>query len=414
MLFPPPLLPAPLPITIKILAMHPLTIQALPPALAGALLAAGIGVACGGATPSATVPSPAVAADECVLRAGDSTRAGEVQVAVAALEDSLRLARHRLTTPIRLDCMGRRRPGLASGWSGDSSGRTWTLILTDAGAVAERWRAQPPAAAALRLGGVESVVPLDEKRLVVTFRAPHDSLPALFADPALGVARDSVTAVVFRPMPFSGDARDAIDRGADVVRTADPAALEYAAARQDLLTVPLPWDHTYALVVPARSSGLGPIAGSDTAGFRAALAGGPVRVEARAAEPPFWWETDPCPPAATRSPGPARSSAVLHSRGDPVARALAERLVAMSERPDAVVRGVEPSELSTALGAGTDLAYVVALPRRALVPCREIAGWPPEATAVALIDTRDRLLVRHGVPPLEVEYDGAIRPAPFR
>ncbi|MBA3258362.1 MAG: hypothetical protein H0T68_02710 [Gemmatimonadales bacterium] len=394
--------------------MHPPTIRALPPAITGALLAAGIGTGCGGATRPAALPSPAAAVDECVLRAGNSTEAGEVQVAVTARTDSLLFARHRLATPIRLDCMGRRRPGLASGWTGDSGGLAWTLVLTDAGAVAERWQAQPRAAAALRFGGVESVVPLDEKRLVVTFRAPHDSLPDLFADPALGVAQDSMTAVVLRPMPFSGDARDAIDRGAGVIRTADPRALAYAAARDGLLTVPLPWDRTYALVLPARSSGLGPIVGTDTPGFRAALASGAVRVEARAAEPPFWWETDRCPPAAPQASGPARSSAVLHSRGDPVARALAERLVAIAERPNAVVRGVEPSELSTALSAGTDLGYVVALPRRALVPCREIAGWPPGATAVALVDTRDRLIVRHGVPPLEVEYDGAIRPVPFR
>ncbi|MBA2458925.1 MAG: hypothetical protein H0V43_08225, partial [Gemmatimonadales bacterium] len=54
---------------------------------------------------------------------------------------------------------------------------------------------------------------------------------------------------------------------------------------------------------------------------------------------------------------------------------------------------------------------VLALPRRALVPCREMAGWPPGALALALIDTRARLILRDGVPALEVEYDGAIRPA---
>jgi len=391
--------------------MHPRTIRAPQRALTGALLAVGVGTACGGTTRPTTVPSPAAAADECVLPGRSSTGAEEVRVAFANPQDSLLLARQRLDTPIRLDCLGRRRPGLASAWSRDSSGRAWTLILPDAGAIAERWRSQSRAAAALRFEGAESVVPLDEKRLVVTFGAPHDSLPALFADPALGVPHDSAAEVVLRSVLTSSDPRDAIDRGADVIRTSDPTALEYAATRPGLLTVPLPWDHTYALVVPRGSDGLGPIVGADTAGFRAALAGDAVRVEARAAEPPFWWELGGCAPVAARPARAARSAAVLYSRHDPVARPLAERLVAMSERPDAVVRGVEPSELAAALSAGTDLAYVLALPRLALVPCREMAGWPPGALALALIDTRARLILRDGVPALEVEYDGAIRPA---
>jgi hypothetical protein len=108
------------------------------------------------------------------------------------------------------------------------------------------------------------------------------------------------------------------------------------------------------------------------------------------------------------------SPAVLYSRSDPVARALAERLVALSELPGAIARGVGPSELATALHTGTGRAYVVALPRRALVPCREIAAWPPGAVALALIDTRARLILRNGVPPLEVDYDGAIRPVQSR
>jgi hypothetical protein len=39
-----------------------------------------------------------------------------------------------------------------------------------------------------------------------------------------------------------------------------------------------------------------------------------------------------------------------------------------------------------------------------------MAGWPPGVAALALIDTRDRLILRDGVPQLEVDYDGAIRP----
>ena len=114
----------------------------------------------------------------------------------------------------------------------------------------------------------------------------------------------------------------------------------------------------------------------------------------------------------SRASSPPSSSAVLYSRDDEVAGALAARLVAMSNAPSVIARGVEAGRLTAALRAGTDLAYVVALPRRALVPCRELSGWPAGASALALIDTRARVVLRDGVPPLEMEYDGALRPVP--
>ncbi len=286
----------------------------------------------------------------------------------------------------------------------------WTLTLADAGAVAKGWRANP-AASALDYAGVESVVPVEGRRLVVTFRRAQDSLPTVFADPALGLPRDSAAAVTFRPIAVA-DARDAIDRGADIVRSADPTVLDYAGRRPGSVVAPLPWDRTYVLILPAMSPGLGPIIGSDTVAFRAALAGNAVRTEARAAVPPFWWTTADCQSsAAGHASSPPASSAVLYSSEDEVARALAARLVAMSDAPGVITRGVDPARLAAALHAGTDLAYVVALSRRALVPCRELSGWPPGASALALIDTRARLVLRDGVPPLEVEYDGAFRPA---
>jgi hypothetical protein len=251
---------------------------------------------------------------------------------------------------------------------------------------------------------------VDSRRLVVTFRWPYDSLPAVFADPALSLPRDSAVVSTLRAIPVA-DARDAIDRGADIVRSADPTVLDYAGRRPGSVVAPLPWDRTYALILPALSPGLGPISGRDTAAFRAALAGDAVRAEARGAVAPFWWTTGDCQSMATgHASSPPTSSAVLYARDDEVARALAARLVAMSDAPGVIARGVTPAQLSTALRAGTDLAYVVGLPRRALVPCRELSGWPPGGSALALIDTRARLILRNGVPPLEVEYDGALRP----
>jgi hypothetical protein len=362
----------------------------------------------------ATVPpSPAPAADTaCVVRTGEAVPTGELVVAVAGPADSALFARQKIDTPIRLDCLGRPLRGLASSWSHDSTGKAWTLTVADAGAVATAWRANPGAAAALRFAGVASVVPVDGRRLVVTFRQADDSVPTVFADPALGLARDSATPPMLRTMPVA-DARDAIDRGADIVRSADPAVLDYAARHPGSVVAPLPWDRTYALVLPAMSPGLGPILGQDTTAFRTALAGDAVRAEARGAIAPFWWTTADCqsPTPGHASPPPS-SSAVLYSRDDAVAGALAARLVAMSDAPGVIARGVEPARLAAALRAGTDLAYVVSLQRRALVPCRDLSGWPPGASALALIDTRARLVLRAGVPPLEIEFDGALRPAP--
>lgn len=332
-------------------------------------------------------------------------------LAVSAPHDSVLLSRQELETPIHLDCLGQPRPGLASTWAADSTGRIWTLTVGDAGGLAQAWHGRPEAAAALRWAGVQSVVPLDDRRLVVTFSARHGSAPGVFADPALGVPREGPLTPALRPVPFA-DPRDAMDRGADLILTADRTALDYAANRAGLVTVTLPWDRTYALLLPSGST-LGSIVGGDSASFRASLAAGAVQVEARAAEPPFWWESSACPAGPITHPaGSIRSSAVIYQRRDPVARALAERVVAMSEEPRAVTRAVDASELAARLRAGTDLAYLLALPKRSLVPCRETSGWPVGAETVALIDTRRRLILRTGLPPLEVGYDGAIRPAP--
>src|ERR1051326_8536335 len=56
--------------------------------------------------------------------------------------------------------------------------------------------------------------------------------------------------IVIRPADPRADPRDLIDRGADVVITADPPALEYARQRGGLRLVPLTWAVTYILVVP--------------------------------------------------------------------------------------------------------------------------------------------------------------------
>ena len=52
--------------------------------------------------------------------------------------------------------------------------------------------------------------------------------------------------------------------------------------------------------------------------------------------------------------------------------------------------------MTKAIRGGFGSAYVVALPRTALVPCREVVGWPAGTTLIPLIDTRLSAVVRRG------------------
>jgi hypothetical protein len=339
--------------------------------------------------------------------------------------DSERLVfRQTWEPPVELDCRGRPRAGLAASWTPDSSGRTWTLVLrdgftTDSGApmtaadLAERWRSTDVATAALRWAGVEQLVALDPQRLAITFKATSTELPTSLADPALALpqaAHQSPT-LVFRPA--GPDPRDALDRWADLLETSDPVLLEYAGRRAEFVTLPLPWSRSYVLVLPAGRPALKLMTGSDSATFRAALARDVVRVESRGAEPPFWWDAPAgCDSSARPVPASAAPSGgtIVYPGGDGVARDLAERMVALAGDRTLLARAAAPSELPDRMRAGNDRAYVLPLPRNALLPCRELAGTPAGATILPLVDTRSSVVLRRGSPPLTVEWDGAIRP----
>jgi hypothetical protein len=285
--------------------------------------------------------------------------------------------------------------------------------------VAAEWTARPEAATTLRQAGVESVIPLDEERLVVRLRAPSDSVPSVLADPALSFITDSLPQsgprFVLRP-PASADLRDALDDGADILRTEDPSLAEYARQRGEFVVHPLPWSRTYLLIIPAGRGGLdGLVQRGDSAGFRAALARDAVHAEARGAERPYWWEElGQCPGADTlprlRGRVLVDSNAVVFPAEDPVARALAERVVALSDSPRIATASVPLRLLDAALTAPLARAYVVAVPRMPLLPCREIASWPPGPTVVPLIDIRESAIARRGIPQLTVDFDGRLRP----
>jgi hypothetical protein len=259
-----------------------------------------------------------------------------------------------------------------------------------------------------------------QRQLRVHVTPPSDTPPAILAHPALAIARKMPDAgasgiilpagerlpVIELKFPLTGDGRDALDRGADLIVTRDPALIDYASGRSSLQSFPLPWNRTYLLLQP---SGAQPVAIGKTEEERRSLAQDAVQVEARAAEPVQWLDLGT---ACSRPAGasPSRSPRVAYVEGDEVAQALAGRLVALAG-PDLSLKsvGLEPAAFETALRQGSELAYIHAVPSRSLDPCRELADLPSGMSALPLIETRSRAIIRKGSPPLAVDSDGALR-----
>jgi len=375
-----------------------------------------------GAPPS---PPPATPPSSACIVAGDSV--GPARSITAAFDDPADAARARIAAtrlaPVRLDCEDRPLPGLADRWSVDTSVKFWTLELSaghatpattserwTAATLAAAWRSDPDADLTLRSVGVESVLPLDDRRLVVGFAVPQRAVPRVFASRTLAVAlSDSSTLMV--ESPASGDLRDAVDGGVDVVETGNPDLLEYAGSRPGLHLAALPWSRLYFLLLPAGSAGLGDAIPEDTAAFTAALARNAVRTDARAAGPSSWIDSAArCPTSAvpTRS---ATSNSVVYPATDGTAREVAERVVALAGPLGLVARPLAADSLSAALLRGDARAFVLSAPRTAAGPCAESSRWPAGGAVVALLETRRHVIVRRGTPRLIVEWDGAVRVA---
>jgi hypothetical protein len=339
------------------------------------------------------------------------------------------LFRQLFATLVRVDCRGEIRPGIAASWSSDSTGRVWTFSLPEAsqltghpsitaGAVAASWKAREPGVQAL---GIDSAIALDERTLRVALRASRDSAPRLFADPLLSVDRRVVTlherssrvvvpnepSVEFQLSP-AGDPRDALDRGVDLIVTRDPAVAEYVSARPEFVTSPLPWSRTYVLLQPAGAELINGVFGVDS--VARSLAQDVARTEARPAEAPFWWRgPQACLVDVSFVLPQPKTPRILYPRNDDVARSLAERIVALAAGTRLRAAGLSDAEFAGALREGDDLGYIVAFPRQVPAPCYRSQALPQGAWIQPLIDTRARAIVRRGVAPLTVDWDGTLK-----
>ncbi len=382
--------------------------------------------------------------ESCLLSTGSvSARAPTITIGLSeavdprhapfARNDAERIVfRHLYETPVRIDCDGHVRPELAEQWEKADGGRRWTFHLRDG---AQFWDGAPVTAQDIVFGhgGAGYTLSAPEKSVVtVTFAKEQDDVPPVLGDPGLAVTKPApdsswpigtgsywATSATTTPQEIrahtprgdtlvfkfaaSGDARDLLDAGVDLLVTRDRALRDYAATLQNHEVAALPWDRTYVYVTAEAGGGSTRFDGLEQA----------VRAEARRAEGDFWWRDlracgiarDSAPPAPT---GQRR---ILYPRGDPTARELAGRLAALTH---AVATGRAPDDLSAALAGGKDWGYVVALPRVTANVCRSakdlLPTWP--ATFTALVDTRPTAIVRRGVARWTVDQDGSVHLAP--
>jgi hypothetical protein len=198
-------------------------------------------------------------------------------------------------------------------------------------------------------------------------------------------------------------ARDALDAGIDVLLTEDPRAIAYVAGRSDYDSAPLPWDRMYLLALP----GAVPADTARVGALRAELATRAVRADARPAETPV------CGTVPTNAPA-RRRPVLAYEADDSTARALAERLVALADRPGAPVpppltlarraEGRTLEALGAAFVGGDAVGYVLSRPiGRETAPCVDHAG-----TLIPLIETRPRAIVRRGAARIAADAAGAV------
>ena len=104
---------------------------------------------------------------------------------------------------------------------------------------------------------------------------------------------------------------------------------------------------------------------------------------------------------------------------DPIAKALAERLVAMSASDGwltSLIPGASPqarartlpmsaSALDSAIASGRLYAYVMAAPKSQTWSC----GLAWNGSIIPLIDSRPYAVIRRGVPELEIDGEGLVR-----
>ena len=412
---------------------------------------------------------------------------------------------HLYETLITIDCEGKVHPGLATEWYDGDGGKRWTFRLRrdarfwDGSLVTSRDIVDCWQSAAIEPfiweAGVDSVAAAGENTINIYFSNQREELPRELSAPSFAVAKiggrwplgSTPGSINIEPMhsslmyrrpltvtPVSGDggpvlvflepgssttfdSRDLLEGQADVLITRDPDVIEYASARQHLETIPLPWLRTYVLLSTTRvleirlgdsPSGLG-------RQFTDDLARDAVPGLSRGHETPDWWNRINWCAAMAEGAGWKEFSApyvhvpssdgtrrIVFDENDPVARGLAERIVALgaagpgsspgeanlaaaipdlAEGPVSLsATGITETELAASLREGDDFAYVIWLPLHPSDPCTGImrlvhrVNWLSQLgddfadALLPLVDTRSCAIVRKGTAGLSIDWSGNI------
>lgn len=228
----------------------------------------------------------------------------------------------------------------------------------------------------------------------------------------------------------SADPRELLDAGEHLVVTDDPAVLAYAATLPAVEALPLQWDRTYVLLVEGSPPEMD--AESAERSLREALARDAVRAEARASEVSTSAAVlSACESAAAPAalgvedgiPAPPPSEAavrIVYPREDRTARELAERLVALAAGPPGpavpawvtrlprVAGGLSDDAFASALRQRSEAAFVLAVPRKSLLPCALRLETGPGRVVRPLVDARRRVIVAADVTGLAVDGEGTL------
>jgi hypothetical protein len=233
----------------------------------------------------------------------------------------------------------------------------------------------------------------------------------IILDPATPEIRPRITVI----SATEARARDLADVGVDLLITDSPSLATYAATRPDAISIPLGYDRTWVIALPRP----GALAVDSSSASRESLARDVVRADARAALGPFWWNDLTGCSTTSRPATPGRTtSRVVYKLDEPVAKALAERVVALAGNR-VTVAGLAPNAFASTLRAGNELAYVLPLDRSTHDRCRSVndllstAEWlGMPGSIVPLVDTRLRAVARRGRLNLVFTRDSSITIVP--
>jgi Bacterial extracellular solute-binding proteins, family 5 Middle len=252
------------------------------------------------------------------------------------------------------------------------------------------------------------------------------STSGVIAIPVAQAATDRLPVIRYS-RPFA-DPRDALDGGIGLVRVRDPLTVEYAHTLSGYTVHALDPERVYVMVAPSRR---------DESGLR--MPAGVLRdVDSESGSEPApptsaWWRpSETCPSVPARGIPPTAAPQIAYPAGDPKARDLAERLVALARAGtlDSVIPGLERLEgrlvarpyagnrYAAALERGAATAFVFPVTRFPFEACtatHELQHRMPwssladlEQVIVPLVETRAYAITREGIGPVEVEWDRSL------